>query len=68
MITGVANSKVLALYDDLIYLEVRTKLTDKVQLLATVLCAFPLETRLSLDQTTGRLCIWHVNPVTVADI
>lgn len=52
----------------LIYLDARTKLADKVELLAAVLCAFPLEAWMSLDQTTSRLRIWHVHPVTVADI
>lgn len=51
-----------------VYLDMRTKLADKVELLAAVPCALPLEARVTLDQSTGRLRIWHVHPVAVADI
>lgn len=62
-----ANSKVPTLYDYLVG-RAHTKLADKVELLAAVLCALPLKAWMSLDQTTGRRRIWHVHPVTVADV
>lgn len=52
----------------LIYVRVYTKLADKVELLAAVRCGFPLETRMPQNISTGFSCIWHIHPVTVADI
>ena len=47
---------------------VHTELANEVEFLAAIFCGFPLKASTSQDKSTGCLCLWQVNPVTVADI